>query len=263
LQKRVLGQTGLTVSVIGLGTVKWGRNQDVKYPVPFDLPSDQAIGSLLACAVDLGLNLIDTAPAYGTSEERLGQWLSEKRHHWVITTKVGETYAGGQSFFDFSPAAIRKSIECSLQRLKTDYLDIVLVHSHGEDERLIQQERVFATLDQLKSAGLIRAYGLSAKTKRGGYLAVDQADLAMVTFNPLHEETRGVIAYAKEQQKGIFIKKALCSGHLSAFKTTQPITEAMRFVLTAPGVTSVVIGTMNHIHLQQVVRSAMQVLDHL
>ena len=65
---RPLGDTGLTVSALGLGTVKIGRDQGVKYPTAFSIPDDDAVRNLLARARELGINLIDTAPAYGRSE---------------------------------------------------------------------------------------------------------------------------------------------------------------------------------------------------
>ena len=80
LQQRPLGNTGMTVSVLGLGTVKLGRNQAVKYPEPFELPDDAQARRLIDRARDLGINLLDTAPAYGTSEERLGRLLLVSVH---------------------------------------------------------------------------------------------------------------------------------------------------------------------------------------
>ena len=91
MQKRCVGKNGIEVSVIGLGTVKFGRNQGVNYPTAFTLPTENEIETLLHCAQDLGINLLDTAPAYGTSEERLGKLLKGKRRDWVIATKVGRT----------------------------------------------------------------------------------------------------------------------------------------------------------------------------
>ena len=87
MQKRVLGSTGLDVSVLGLGTVKIGRNQQVKYPSGFELPDDRSVIELFELARSLGINLIDTAPAYGSSEQRLGELLPD-RHDWVMMTKV-------------------------------------------------------------------------------------------------------------------------------------------------------------------------------
>jgi len=246
LQKRVLGKTGIEVSRMGLGTVKFGRNQGVKYPGTFQLPSDQEIQRILSLAAELGINLLDTAPAYGVSEERIGKLLPGKRDDWVIATKAGETFCDGESRYDFSPAAITQSIERSLQRLRSDYLDIVLVHSNGEDERIVREENVFATLSALKSQGKIRAFGMSTKTVCGGLLTVDHADVAMVTYHSECREDQEVIRYAQQKQKGIFIKKAFESGHLS-----RPIAECLQFVLAEQGVTSVIVGTINEEHLKE------------
>ncbi|HQC72024.1 MAG TPA: aldo/keto reductase, partial [Candidatus Competibacteraceae bacterium] len=133
MELRALGTTGLRVSTLGLGTVKLGRNQGVKYPQPFELPSDQQALALLELAWDLGINLLDTAPAYGLSEERLGRLLRQCRRDWVIVTKVGEAFQNGQSQFDFSAAATRASVERSLHRLGVAALDAVLIHSSGDD----------------------------------------------------------------------------------------------------------------------------------
>ncbi len=156
---RDLGDTGLTVSALGLGTVKIGRDQGVKYPTAFSIPDDDAVRNLLARARDLGINLIDTAPAYGRSEERLGELLRD-RHDWVIVSKVGEEFDNGDSHFDFSPAHTRASVERSLRRLNTDHLDCVLVHSDGNDKDILRSGTL-EVLEALKREGLIRNTHLS------------------------------------------------------------------------------------------------------
>lgn len=247
MEKRNLGETGLAVSVLGLGTVKFGRNQGVKYPQSFDLPSDQQCLTLLSLAKASGINFLDTAPAYGNSETRLGEFLKGQRHDWVLSTKVGESFMKGESHFDFSTPAIIESIESSLRALQTDYLDVVLVHSNGDDVALIQAG-VFEPLARLKAAGKIRAFGMSTKTIEGGKLTVDQADVVMVSFNPSYTDERDVITYAHEHRKGVVIKKAFASGHLmSANQTPQ---SALQFVLGEPGVSSVIVGTINPDHLK-------------
>ena len=95
--KRPLGNSGLAVSPLGLGTVKFGRNSGVKYPRPFELPSDAQIADLLALAHSLGINLLDTAPAYGASEERLGEAIAGNRERWLLCTKAGEEFIDGRS----------------------------------------------------------------------------------------------------------------------------------------------------------------------
>lgn len=251
-----LGNTGVCVSRIGLGTFKFGRNQKINYPQAFELPTDNIILELLDYARELGINLLDTAPAYGTSEERLGKLLKNQRHEWIMCTKVGEEFVKGESYFDFSPLAIRKSIERSLKRLNTDYLDIVLVHSNGEDKKIIQEYEVFSTLNTIKQAGLIRAFGMSTKTVEGGMLAVDQSDVVMVTYNPVHSTEQTVIAYACKNNKGVLIKKALASGHLQKISTEDPVRATMQFIFQESGVSSVIVGTLNKEHLEYDVRCA-------
>jgi aryl-alcohol dehydrogenase-like predicted oxidoreductase len=247
---RLLGSTGIQVSALGLGTVKFGRNQKVHYPTEFELPSDQAIMALLSLAKELGINLLDTAPAYGSSEERLGSLLKGQRDQWVLCTKVGEEFVEGESTYDFSPASTRHSIERSLKRLGTDYLDVVLVHSNGDDKKIIEEDQVFLTLEELKKAGKIRAYGMSTKTVEGGLLAVDLSDIVMVTHNPVYQAEQSVIAHAYAQHKGVLIKKALASGHLQKISAADPVQEAMRVIFQEPGVTSVIVGTLNPAHLR-------------
>jgi len=254
--KHRLAQTSLEVSPLGLGTVKFGRNQKVNYPQSFTLPTDQEILSLLSQASQAGINLLDTAPAYGQAEERLGTLLRAQRQNWVLSTKVGEDFVGGESHFDFTPAFIRKSIERSLKRLQTDYLDIVLVHSNGEDENIIQSYQVFDTLSQLKDSGLIRAFGMSTKTVAGGKLTIDHADVAMVTYNPTHTQEHDVLSYALQKQKSVFIKKAFASGHLDKIVGENPVQEALNFILKEKGVTSVILGTINPAHLHANIEAA-------
>ncbi|OGT45386.1 MAG: aldo/keto reductase [Gammaproteobacteria bacterium RIFCSPHIGHO2_12_FULL_41_20] len=248
--KRQLGSTDIEVSIIGLGTVKFGRNQNVHYPHPFQLPSDDEIRTLLADAQTLGINLLDTAPAYGHSEERLGKFLQGQRQQWIIASKAGEDFINGQSYFDFTAANIRHSVERSLKRLQTDYLDIVLIHSDGNDLSIIQKENALNTLTELKKSGKIRAIGMSTKTIAGGILALDHSDAVMVTFNPTASSERDVIRYAHQQQKGILIKKALASGHLNKIAREDAALQAFNFILREPGISSIVIGTVNSEHLR-------------
>jgi len=86
VELRPLGSTGMLVSPLGLGTVKFGRNEQVKYPRPFAIPDDRRVAELLALALDLGINLLDTAPAYGSSEARIGKLLPGPRDAMSLAT---------------------------------------------------------------------------------------------------------------------------------------------------------------------------------
>ncbi len=165
---RPLGSTGLLVSPLGLGTVKLGRDQGVKYPSGFKIPDDGEAKMLLKLSRDLGINLIDTAPAYGRSEERLGPLLRGHRQDWVIVSKVGEEFDNGVSRHDFSGAHTRRSVERSLQRLETDFIDLVLVHSDGNDLAILNESQVYETLAELKREGKSAVSGCRGKLSKAG-----------------------------------------------------------------------------------------------
>ena len=260
MELRPLGATGLQVSPLGLGTVKFGRNQGVKYPQPFALPSDREALALLELAWDLGINLLDTAPAYGESEERLGRLLRQCRRDWVIVTKVGEAFHDGVSHFDFSAAATRTSVERSLRQLGVTTLDAVLIHSSGADQAILEQEAALPTLRDLQKAGLVRAVGMSTKTAAGGLRAVECCDLVMATYNLRQREELPVIRAAHAAGKGVLIKKGLLSGHLSDLTEVDPVRAALQLLYAEPGVSSIVIGTLNPNHLQANVAAAESVL---
>lgn len=250
LKKNNLGQTGIAVSPLGLGTVKFGRDQQVKYPWTFTIPDDQAVLSLLSLSQDLGINLLDTAPAYGNSEERLGQLL-ENRQDWVIVSKVGEAFIEGQSQFDFSAKTTRQTIETSLKKLNTDYLDVVLVHSDGQDNKIIEQEDVIETLQKLKEQGVIRAIGLSTKTTEGGLWTVEHTDVVMATRNTSDHTDDLVLDRALELNKGVVIKKGLQSGHADKKAGGQGIAHAIEYVFSHPAVNCLIAGTINPAHLKE------------
>lgn len=257
---RPLGSTGLMVSPLGLGTVKLGRDQGVKYPNGFTIPDDYQARALLNQARGLGINLIDTAPAYGISEERLGPLLRGQRNDWVIVSKVGEEFADGQSHFDFSAEHTRRSVERSLKRLETDHLEMVLVHSDGNDLFILEQTGVYETLEQLKREGKLLAFGFSGKTVAGGLKALERGDCAMVTYNLSEQSEAPVIDHAQQHGKGILVKKALASGHVCLTPGVDPVRASFELLFDRPGIASAIVGTINPLHLAHNVNTAASVL---
>jgi len=265
MELRRLGRTGLCVGVIGLGTVKLGRTRGLKHPVPAAaLPTDEEAEHLLRTGAELGVNLIDTAPAYGISEQRIGELMQRHgwfggRDRWVLCTKAGEEFdpdgvggawGAGESRYDFSGAAVCASVERSLRRLRTDRIDILLLHSDGGDEWIIRESGAIEELHALRARGLIGAMGVSTKTVEGGLLAVKQCDVVMVTHNPSHTGEQRVIDAAHDARVGVLVKKGLESGH-----SADPA-RAIRFVLATPGVSAMVVGTMSAEHLRANVLAA-------
>ena len=174
--------------------------------------------------------------------------LKGRRKDWVICSKVGEEFEGGESHFDFTPEHIRFSIERSLKRLNTDCIEMVLVHSDGDDINVIRQFGCLEVLEDLKKEGKILASGMSTKTVEGGILALEKSDIAMVTYNLNEQAEKPVLDYAFEHDKGILIKKALASGHV-CLEGEDPVEKSMELVFSHPATSAAVIGTINPKHL--------------
>jgi aryl-alcohol dehydrogenase-like predicted oxidoreductase len=243
---RPLGKTGLVVGPIGLGTVKLGRNTDVKYPDRFALPSDEKVRELLETALQLGVNLIDTAPAYGESEKKLGPFVAANRDRIVLATKCGEQHSAGRSTYDFSAAAIVASVDKSLGRLRTDHVDILLLHSDGRDMEILTQTDALEALGRLKKGGKARAVGISAKTEAGILRASETLDVVMAPYSQKENSLAEALKRAHDKGLGVLAIKSLFSGHLQA-------RAAIEHVLQQPFIDALILGTINPEHLREAV----------
>lgn len=253
-----LAQTGLATSPLGLGTVKWGRNQALKHG-PFELPNDAALETLLDMAQEAGVNLLDTAPAYGIAEERIGRLLGARREQFLLFSKTGEIFQDGQSRWDFSAEHTRRSVEESLKRLATDRLDAVLLHCPPQDLEVLRNTPALETLAELKAQGLIRCIGASVASLEGGLFAVPLCDVLMVAWNPGFSEHLPVIEAAAAAGKGVVLKKVFQSGHLPDAGQTQglsPIDYCLGPALRLPGRPVVIAGTLNPAHFQENIAAA-------
>jgi aryl-alcohol dehydrogenase-like predicted oxidoreductase len=240
---RPLGKTGLSAAPIAFGAFKIGRNEKIKYAQHYDLPTDSEAERLFNDVLDLGIDVIDTAPAYGISEDRVGRFLSKRRHQFHLSTKVGETFENGTSTYDFSEAAATHSLERSLKRLRTDHLDFVFIHSSGDDRHVLTETEVVPTLRRFKDRGLIKYIGLSGKTVDGARLAMEWADALMIEYHPADTSHEPVLRECAERGIAVFVKKPLASG-------TLPPAEAIPFILRQPAVSTLVVGSLNLAHLR-------------
>jgi aryl-alcohol dehydrogenase-like predicted oxidoreductase len=248
-----LGGTGLMAGSLGLGTVKWGRNQGLKH-VAFELPDDDTCLRLLDMAEAAGANLLDAAPAYGIAEERLGHLLSGRRDRFLLFSKTGEIFADGTSAWDFSASHTRRSVEESLRRLRTDRLDGVLLHCPREDLAVIRDTPALEVLHDMKADGKIRSVGVSTMSLEGGLAAVPLCDVVMVAWNTGFLEQQPVIEAAAAAGKGILLKKVLSSGDLSGPPPPGNMGAAefrLRSALALPGHPVVIAGTVNPAHFAE------------
>ena len=255
MEFRSLGKTGIRVSRIGLGTVKLGRNREVKYPHSFELPDEAEVEALLEGALSLGVCLLDTAPAYGRSEERLSDFVGRHRDELVVCTKCGEEFLGDASVYDYSAKALRASVERSLRRMKLDVLDLVLLHSNGEDLRILEDTPAVETLLQLKEKGMCRSVGISAKTGEGIEAASRLLDVVMAPYSRRNQDLKEALARAHDRGTGVLAIKGLDSGHL-AVGGPEEATPALEHVLGQDFVDALIVGTLKLDHLATAVEAA-------
>jgi len=223
--------------LVSFGAFKLGRNEGAKYPQGYELPDDATAGRLLNELLDHGCQAIDTAPAYGLSEERIGRHISHRRNEFLLSTKVGESFVSGVSTYDFSQEAVEGSVRQSLRRLKTDSLNLVLIHSPGNDEEILTQTPVIETLCKFRQRGDIQRIGLSGKTTAGAKLALAWADALMVEYHQMNVSHQNVMREAQQAGVMVLVKKGLASGQLDPQL-------AVEFVTREKSVSSLVLGTL-------------------
>ncbi|MEZ5530384.1 MAG: aldo/keto reductase [Porticoccaceae bacterium] len=144
-----------------------------------------------------------------------------------------------------------------MKRLHTDIIDMVLVHSDGNDEVIINQYGTLDALAALKAEGKIRAFGMSTKTVSGGLLAAEKSDGVMVTWNLQYADELPVIDYCRDHGKGVLIKKALASGH-AALGEEDPVQKTFEMLFAHSGVSSAIVGSINPSHLSSNVAKAVR-----
>lgn len=144
--RRQFGNTGMEVSILGFGAMH----------IPEDRMSDREAESLLHTVVDSGINLIDTARGYPSSEERIGKFLSGRRSEIVISTKIGYGIPG---YEDWTYECIVAGVDAALKRLQTDYIDIV--HFHSCPLETLQKGDITRALEEAVQAGKVRCAAYS------------------------------------------------------------------------------------------------------
>ena len=209
MKLRPFGNTGMNVSEIGLGAWQLA-NPD------WGVDDKKEALRIVQKSLEAGCNFFDTAPGYGAgrSEELLGEGLKSFRKDLILCTKFGHTAEG---VTDFDTNAIRPSLEESMRRLQTDYLDIVLMHNPPRemmDGRIASQYEEF---EKLKAEGKIRAYGVSLDWREEAELVVNatKSKALEIFFNALYQEPLPAFQKAQENGVGIIIKVPLDSGWLA------------------------------------------------
>jgi len=276
--KRILGRTGADVTILGYGAMELRG-----LPRGPRIDDDDA-GRLLNAVLDGGINLIDTSPDYGGSEELIGRHIGHRRDEYFLASKCGcllelPTDAAPPYPHDYSPANVRADVEQSLRRLRTDRLDLVQVHMSPSVAELTDN-RTVETLQDLRDEGKVRFIGMSGiLPDLPGHIAMNVFDVFQIPYSALQREHEDLITDAVSAGAGTLIRGGAARGAASDDKNwrTGPIGLAaeesqrrwqasgvedlladvgmsrmefvLRFTLSHPGLSSTIVGTANPAHL--------------
>ncbi|HEY3436305.1 MAG TPA: aldo/keto reductase [Actinotalea sp.] len=222
---RVFGDTGITVSQVGLGAWQLGRS--AHWP---DGPDEAEAVGIVHAALDAGVTFIDTAPGYadGRSESTIGRALrGGRRDQVVLCTKVGHTPDGGT---DWRSSSIEASVRGSAERLGTDHLDVVLLHSPPPEILDGTRSDHYEVLDRLRDQGLVRAFGCSVDTSHDvdTVLRTSPSTALEVRFSALYQEPGAALGRAHAAGLGTVVKIPLESGWLSGRYTASSAFSGVR-----------------------------------
>lgn len=220
LETRNLGRTGMKPTAIGLGGAAFGNPNS----------SDEVVTDAIHCAIDLGINYLDTSPLYGESERRVGLGLAGGwREKIYLQTKTG---THPQRWQDYTEVGTRWTVENSLRLLKTDYLDSVLIHDPPDIETPLMPGAALDTLLKLKEQGVIGHVGLGVRQHEFHRRAIETGHIEIVISfldYTLLSQTVALttLPLARENGVGMILASALAMGQLAGPEPTDPKAHAM------------------------------------
>jgi len=283
LTKRFLGKTGYEVTFVGFGALEIGRDWGLGDASARAKPEELGAASVLNGALDLGLNLIDTARAYHYSEERIGQAISSRRQEYVLASKCGEHTGPSETcYYDFGYQAIHNSIDLSLKLLQTDFIDVMQIHFGPEPDKVLDEGQTVRAMREAKESGKVKFLNASPPQpliERCINLGI--FDVLQVSYSLLDRSTEDLIARAADQGIGILVRSGLGKGLLTPRVLLQPelmprvqpylsllggdIEQlpalALAFLRRNTGVSSVLVGTRSLKNLQANVAVAEAAFD--
>jgi 1-deoxyxylulose-5-phosphate synthase len=218
MKYRTLGRTGLQVSALALGTVELGLDYGIHAPGHFGRPPEEEAIRLVHAAMDAGINLIDTARAYGGSERVLGRALQDRRQQVVLATKMRTQRDDGTTP---SGEELRRqmldSLDTSLRELQTDWVDIWQIHNLDQP-LLAQIEGLVGIFNEVRGVGKVRWVGASTYGVEMPLAAVRSGifDVVQVTYSVLDQRLADeLFPLAAAQNVGVVVRSVLLQGVLT------------------------------------------------
>ncbi len=270
IPRRALGKTGIEVTQLGYGSMglrgpnTWGVR----------VVSDAQSEAFLHRVLDSGINLIDTAPDYGASEDRIGRFLSARRNEYVLATKCGCDYVQHSDSLEirhtWTADVIHRNVESSLKRLRTDHIDIM--QFHGGEAETLQSAGLLDVVRAYREQGVIRLIGVSTSLPQlPAMVEMNVFDTFQIPYSILAPEHSQWISRAAETGAGIIIRGGVAQGGPDA-EIQRPalhdvwtrakldellppdMTRAqfiLRYTLAHPDCHCTIVGTCNPSHLDE------------
>ncbi len=271
MEKRQLGKTDLWITPLGIGLAEIG----------FQLDSGQAdeAGAVLNTALDLGITFLDTAGCYGVSEELIGRTVSNRRDEFVLASKTGHM-SGACGDDSWSYECVTASVDRSLERLKTDHVDLMQLHSCPVET--LERGEAIRALHDARQAGKTRYVGYSGDNDAILWAAQsDQFDVLQTSFNLVDQKARReLFTVVSKHRLGLIAKRPILNGAWRAANDPDPygngyaseyfrrqseltdginrfpdepddrILTSLGFTLSHPEVTTAIVGSKNPAHVK-------------
>jgi aryl-alcohol dehydrogenase-like predicted oxidoreductase len=239
IEKRELGKTGFKVTILGLGCAQIGALRNFKLAV-----------EIIETAIDLGINYIDTASTYGDAEEKVGEVMRSRRNEVVLATKTLQR----------DKESSWREINTSIERLKTDYVDILQIHSvntMAELDKITSKNGSLYSVIKAKEQGLCKHIGITGHTRPEVIKeALNRFDFETVlvplsSVDKLLNDFGDVIfPVAKKKNVGVIAMKVLSDGRVTDF-----VEDSLRYVFSLP-ISTAIVGVKSIVELKQNVEIA-------
>lgn len=270
LPLKTLGRTNLPVTQLGYGSMglRGPRTWGVR------VVEEDAAEQFLNRVLDVGINFIDTAPDYGVAEERIGKYISSRRHEYYLATKCGCVYTQHEDHLEidhhWEKDVIERNLTQSLERLQTDRID--LLQFHGGDAETLQSRGLIELLQSFQSQGMVRFIGVSSKLPNlPALIELNVFDTFQIPYSCLDREHHDLISAAAATGAGIIIRGGVAHGGpdaeiqrpaLNDVWTTAKLDEVLpeemsraelilRYTLSHPDCHTTIVGTCDEQHLQE------------
>lgn len=270
MNRQCLGRTNLDVTPLGYGSMglRGPRTWGVR------VVDEESAEAILNAVLDAGINFIDTAPDYGLAEERIGRYIGSRRGEYYLATKCGCVYTQHADHLEidhvWTPDVVRRNLETSLRRLRTEYVDVL--QFHGGDAETLQREGLIERLMSFRDQGLVRYLGVSTSLPHlPGLIDLGVFDTFQIPYSALAPQHGELMTRAAQTGAGVIVRGGIAHGGPDAEIQRPALNDVwnragldeilpegmsraeliLRYTLSHPACHTTIVGTCNPAHLAE------------